>query len=211
MNEPEILSDAHLYAFVWQLAKDPPPEEGEGADQELARMVRDLPVHFRETLPAEFRLGEETYAKHRERVREEGPARMQLVEDGPYSRRPKTEDEVEVERQDEERIRRGKVWRFWVSAVLGLGGFFGSQFLFHLYRVARMAEPVEGPVMDAKRGLEMDWRLMTGMMAILVAAWFLADAYVMARELWLDWTKLKAAVPVIGKKWAEKGKQKLGD
>ncbi|MCA8922361.1 MAG: hypothetical protein KDD82_11165 [Planctomycetes bacterium] len=212
MTDPETtLSDAQLHAFVWQLAKDPPPETGEGADEELARMVRDLPVHFREPLPAEFRLGPETYAAHRERVRVEGPARMQLVEDGPYSKRPKTAGEKDVEAKDEERIRKGKVIRFYTSAVLGVSGFFGSQFLFHLYRNRHADLDVSGPVMEARRGLEMDWRLMGGFMAILVAAWFLADAYVMARELWLDWTKLKAAVPVIGKKWAEKSKKKLGD
>ncbi|MEZ6183907.1 MAG: hypothetical protein R3F62_02730 [Planctomycetota bacterium] len=209
-DDATLLSDPQLYAFVWQLSKDPPPESGEGADEELARMLRDLPHHFRLPLPAEFRLGPETFAAHLERVKVEGPERMQLVEDGPYAPRPQTKVEQEQEREDEDRIRKGKVWRFWISAVLGVGGFFSSQFFFHLYRNRHAQEVVEGPAMQARKGLEMDWRLMLGIMSILVAAWFLADAYVMARELWLDWTRVKAAVPLIGKRWAEKSKN-VGD
>lgn len=210
-DDATLLTQPQLYAFLWQLAKDPPPESGEGADEELTRMLRDLPHHFKEPLAAEFRLGPETYGAHLERVRAEGPARMQLVEDGPYAKRPQTKTEEQQEKEDEDRIRKGKVYRFWVSAVLGVGGFFSSQFLFHLYRNRHAQEAVEGPVLEARKGLEMDWRLMLGVMSILVAAWFLADAYVMARDLWIDWTKVKSAVPVIGKRWAEKGKQNLGD
>ena len=50
---------------------------------------------------------------------------------------------------------------------------------------------------------------MMGFMALLLfAAWFLAEAWVDARTLgWFDMTSWKRAVPVVGKKWAEKSVQ----
>ena len=41
---------------------------------------------------------------------------------------------------------------------------------------------------------------------VFVSAWFLAECYTIARELWIDFTAWKKAVPLIGKRWAAKGK-----
>jgi hypothetical protein len=202
-----------LFPLMHALRRAPPPAEGEGADPELAGVLAALPEPFHGSLPADQRLGEETVARLLAHARGCPACRCLLLEDGPASRPPKTAADLVGEASQAEELRKKKVIKFWTSACLGLGGFVGSQISIYEYRVLKAKERGEeqGPRLQTdptQKGLQIHPLLLLAMALVLVAAWFLAEAYVLARELWIDWTRLKAAVPVVGKRWAAKGKEK---
>lgn len=210
--------DAHipreqLFALMHALRRSPPPAEGEGADPELAASLSGLGDPFTQPLAPDQRLGEETVARHRAHAAACNQCRCLLLEDGPVSRPPRTQADVAVAANEAEEQRKKKVVKFWTSALIGMGGFVGSQISIYEYRVIRARERGEeqGPRLSddpSGKGLQIHPLLLLAMALVLVAAWFLAEAYVLARELWIDWSKLKAAVPVVGKRWAAKGKEK---
>ncbi len=43
---------------------------------------------------------------------------------------------------------------------------------------------------------------------LLIASWFLAESYTIARDLWIDFDAWKRAVPVVGQKWADRDKKR---
>ena len=213
MDPAQHIPREQLFALMHALRRAPPPLEGEGADRELATTLEGLPEPFRQPLDPEHRLGDETVTRHLSHARECATCRCLLLEDGPASRPPRTAADVASAANLAEEQRKKKVIKFWTSASLGLGGFVGSQISIYQYRVLRAAERGEdqGPRLQddpSGKGLQIHPLLLLAMALVLVAAWFLAEAYVLARELWIDWTKLKAAVPVVGKRWAAKGKEK---
>ncbi len=214
--EGEHLRDDQLFAVMHALAEAPPPAAGEdGADAELARVLGRLDVVFRQPMAPEHRLGPETLARLVAHGRACPGCRMRLLEDGPEARPPRTRAEVEDEARSAEEERRAKVRRFWTNLALGVPAFFGAQYVFGLWREKRDARTgVEDGALqldprDKAKGID---PLLVGAMAlVLVASWFLAEAYVIARTLWIDFSAWKRAVPVIGKKWAERDKRRLGE
>ena len=204
---PEHIPKTQLFALVWALRKEPPPADGEeGADAELNRMLRTLDDAYDRPLPPEFRLGPESMARYMAHQKACEDCRMMLVEDAPDARPPKTESEKQAEAQGEIDKRKQLVIKFWRDVTLGVGGFGGAQFCFIKFQQKRFAQQDDGgPALEAKQGFQIDPLMMGFMSLLLFAAWFLAEAWVDARTLgWFDMTNWKRAVPVVGKKWAEK-------
>lgn len=210
--------DAHLrqdqlFALVWAIKDTPPPAEGEGADPELARALRDLPEAFQAPLAVEHRLGPETVERLMAHTKGCHECRMLLLEDGPGACPPKTEADVVAEAAAREAARRRMVVRFWLTATGGAASFVAAQVVFQIWR-ERHAVKAEGT--DQARlktdfrdkGREIDPVMLGGIALVVVAAFLIADAYTIARELWIDFTRWKAAVPVIGKKWVERDKRR---
>lgn len=204
-----------LFALMHALQRTPPPAQGEGADPELAGILAGLGEPFKAALPPDQRLGAETVARHLAHSRECAACRCLLVEDGPAARPAKTAADVKSEAVLAEEQRKKKVVKFWTMAPIGLAAFFGSQVVRHIWWARHHVERTDqGARLDVDRtrqGIQVDPLFMLMVALILVAAWCIAESYVLARELWIDWTRLKAAVPVVGKRWAERGKAKLGD
>jgi hypothetical protein len=212
MSETEHLRQDQLFALVWAIKDAPPPEQGEGADAELARALRDLPDAFQAPLAPEHRLGPETVTRLMEHTRACKDCRMTLLEDGPSSRRPKTQADVAAEVREKEEVREGKVRRFWMVMPGGVAAFIASQIIFSIWRQRQYVKADESKTGTIQRAdkpeREIDPLLFAGLGAVIVAAFLLADAYVIARELWIDYTRWKRAVPIIGKRWAAGEKSK---
>jgi hypothetical protein len=197
----EHVRPEQLFALLWANKDNRPPAEGEGADAELTRMFNDMDDRFQRSLAPEHRLGSETAERLWEHAVVCDQCRMLLLEDGPGSRPPKTEAEVQQEVSDKEAKRKQKVIRFWIDLVVGIGAFMGA---FTTARIIESKKPKETAeeVLRSVNDAQIDplWYLFA--VLILVASWFLAEAYSIARDLWIDFRAWKSAVPVIGKKWA---------
>ncbi len=198
-----------LFALIWAHRDQAPPEEGEGADPELARMFRDLGERYRQPLAPELRLGPETAARWwRHATGECDQCRLLLVEDGPDAPVPQTRGEKAAEVQRVEDKRREDVRKFWIDLVLGTAAFGGAYTCIYKIRAKQLVEEDApgGVLIDPNLPKQIDPLWFGFAAGILVASWFLAEAYSIARRLWVDFTAWKRAVPVIGKKWAAKGK-----
>lgn len=210
--------DAHLrhdqlFPLVWAIKDSPPPSEGEGADPELARALRDLPEAFHAPLAMEHRLGPDTVERLMTHTRACHACRMQLLEDGPSARPPRTEADIVAEAAAREAARKRMVVRFWLTATGGTASFIAAQVVFQIWR-EKHAVKAEGTdearlkTDHRDKPREIDPVMLGGIALVVVAAFLIADAYTIARELWIDFTRWKQAVPVIGKKWAERDKRR---
>lgn len=217
MADGETRTDEHLrqdqlFPLVWAIQDAPPPTEGEGADVELARALRDLPDAYQKPLPPEHRLGPETVTRLVEHTRTCKPCRMLLLEDGPSSPRPKTQADVASEVREKEELRERKVKRFWIVMPSGVAAFIASQIVFSIWQQNRYVKPDESKTGTIQRAdkpeREIDPLMFVGLGTVVIAAFLLADAYTIARELWIDYTRWKRAVPIIGKRWAAGEKNK---
>ena len=133
-----------------------------------------------------------------------------LVEDGPTAKRPKTEAEIrEEELAEEARIQR-MIRKFWISGPLAILFFMaaiGVTIWDAGYRNERV-DPERGATLT--RGVEstFDPVLAAIMGLVVIASWCGVEAWLVAKVLWFDGERVKAAVPVIGKAWAERSKRK---
>jgi len=207
--EPEL----HLYAIMHVLAgRAPPPEQGEGARPELARLMRELDQErFRRPPPVAFKLKQkdvDRFVEHAERCT---PCQVVLFEDGPGASPPRSDEEKALEVSESEKGRRKKVINFWIHLVVGTVGFVGSQLIVYWIRSRAPTPDEAGPALELDpsqldRQIDPLWYLFA--VVLLVTSYGLATAYTIARELWIDFTAWKRAVPVIGKRWAEASKKK---
>lgn len=207
----EHLAPERLFALLWAKQGALPEEGAEGADPELLRLKADLDERYTKHLPAEFQLGPETATRLWEHALACAQCRLLLLEDGPSARPPRTKDEIAAAEQKILDDHQKKLIKFWVDLVVGLVAFGVAFYFINAIRSAEIAAPVQGALQADPRDVarQMDPRWLGFVVAILVASWFLAEAYTIARELWVDFTAWKAAVPVIGKRWAAKGKKQL--
>ncbi|MGE0707185.1 MAG: hypothetical protein AB7N76_16770 [Planctomycetota bacterium] len=206
----------HLFALLWAKREELPRAgdelpEGQTLDAELARLRADLDEseRYKKPLPAEFQLGPETLASYWEHVQGCAACRCTLIEDGPTARPPKTEAEAAAEEQREVEKEESLKWKFGVDLTVGLiafgGAFFTINYIRHKeYATIDQAQSTIGALQEK----QIDPLYLLFAVLILVASWFLAEAYGIARELWVDFTPWKRAVPLIGKKWAEKSGKK---
>lgn len=103
--------------------------------------------------------------------------------------------------------------RFWLTSTGGAASFVAAQVVFQIWR-ERHAVKAEGTDQARlktdfrEKGREIDPVMLGGIALVVVAAFLIADAYTIARELWIDFSRWKAAVPVIGKKWVERDKRR---
>ncbi len=204
---PEHLPPAQLFALIWSQRKADLAEEGQEPDAELVRLFKGMAERLLEPLAAEHRLGPETARRLWEHALSCSACRMLLLEDGPESEAPKTASEEAQEEQRLEDKRKEQVKSFWINLVVGSAAFAGAFYCINDIR-SREAQVIDvsGGTISAIGNAPMDpmWFGFAG--SILVASWFLAEAYTLAKDLWIDFTAWKRAVPVVGKKWAAKGK-----
>jgi hypothetical protein len=199
-----------LYALAWALKQDPPPTGDEDREQELGRAIRALPAGFDAEFPHALRLGPETVQRLLAHSKTCDPCHVILVEDAADAKRPQTEGEVKSDFARAEALRKEKVIRFWVGVTVGTTSFVGANYVFHLWKENRSEQVTESETgtMQTKQGFQLDPYFMGGVMLVFVAAYFLAEAYTIARDLWIDFTSWKRAVPLIGKRWVERDKAK---
>lgn len=206
----EHIRPEQLFALIWARREQAPPDEGDGADPELARLFRDLGERYREPLAPELRLGPETVERWWAHAGECEDCRMRILEDGPDAKPPQTQAEKAAVVRRAEDQRAAEVRKFWVDLVIGSAAFFGAYGCMYKIRAKQFAEREEvqeGALKrDPSEGKPIDPLWYGFMGGILVAAWFLAEAYTIARKLWIDFTAWKRAVPIVGKRWAAKGK-----
>lgn len=198
----------HLFALLYAKRDLLPTGEGEGDDHELVRLRQDLQGQERYSLSLapELALGPETAARYWDHAWGGCNAcRCLLLEDGPDARPPKTGAEVAAEARKAEEEREKLVVKFWIDIVVGTAFFIGGTVAINVVR-SRQSQEIEGPQLQAAKGFQIDPLAVVFMACILIASWFLAEAYGIARQLWVDFTAWKRAVPVIGKRWAAKGK-----
>jgi len=200
----------HLYQFIWALKTDGIPQaEGEEEDVEVARAIQELPERFQKPLAQEFRLGPATVERYFAHCKRCDGCYMALVEDAAGAPAPKTKAEVAEEEAHSLEERKKQFWKFWRSLSVGVVFFGGAQYLFYEWRTQNWTEKTEGAALKTEHQIKIDPLFMGAIVTVFVAAWFLAEAYVAAKDLWLDFTAWKRAVPLIGKRWAEKDKRKL--
>jgi hypothetical protein len=208
---PEHLRKEQLFPFLHALGNLPlPPVDGEGADPELARVLRELPDPFKEPLATEDRLGPETVERLLAHTKSCVPCRSLLIEDGPGARPKKTEADVKAEVDRKETERRAKVRRFWIGAAGGAVGFMASKGTFYMWARRKHVEQPTGTALksdERDKATKVDPVFLLGMGFAVIAAFCLTDAYIIARELWIDFSKWKRAVPVIGNAWADRDKR----
>jgi len=208
----EHIRPEQLFALVWAHRDQAPPED----DPEMARMFRDLDERYRGPLAPELRLGPETAASWWAHAGQCQDCRMRILEDGPDARPPRTSAEVAADAQRAEDQRNAEVRRFWVDLVVGTAAFSGAYACIYKIRAKQFAEReqqgdgvLKRDPRDMAKQIDPLWYGFMG--GILVAAWFLAEAYTIARKLWIDFTAWKRAVPIIGKRWVAKGKPPQDD
>jgi hypothetical protein len=199
----------HLFALVWAKRDLLPTGEGEEDDQELVRLRADLEEAERYKTPPlpEHLLGEETAARYWAHMPGCPTCRCQLIEDSPSARPPKTEAELEAEAVVAVEKEEGMRWKFALDLTLGLA-FFGGAFATINYIRNKNYNPDMQSSIQAVGKTEIDPLYILFVVLILLASWFLAEAYGIAKELWIDFTAWKRAVPVVGKAWADKSKKK---
>lgn len=198
----------HLFALLFAKRDALPTGEEEGADKELVLLREDLAEidRFKQPFAPEFHLGPETADAYWAHALQCVSCKMMLIEDGPDSRPPKTEGEIAAETQKaEDKVAKLKI-KFAISLTVGLVFFSGAFATITHIRNKQYAPKPEQVLTQVKQEIDPLYFLFA--ILIFVASWFLAEAYGIARELWVDFTAWKRAVPVIGKKWAEKSKTK---
>ena len=198
----------HLFALLYAKRDLLPTGEGEDDDLEQVRLSADLKGQERYSLPleAELAIGPDTANRYWEHAWGGcNQCRCLLLEDGPDARPRKTGAQVAADAKKAEEEREKLVVKFWIDVVVGTAFFIGGTVAINVLR-SRQAQEIEGPQLQASKGFQVDPLAVVFMACILVASWFLAEAYGIARQLWVDFTAWKRAVPVIGKRWAAKGK-----
>lgn len=196
---------SHLFALLYVQRHELPTGENEDDDTELVRLRQDIDSadRYQAPLADELRLGPETVARYWAHAFECNACRCLLLEDGPDARPPQTEQEVVSQAAAEDERRQKLKVKFAIDTVLGTGFFIGATVTINVMR-AKKPDETKGPEMTSGK-FQIDPLAFLFMGLILVASWFLAEAYGIAKELWVDFSAWKKAVPVVGKAWHAKG------
>jgi len=201
----------HLFALLYVQRDELPTGEGEDDDKELVRLRQDIDAsdRYRQPLSDELRLGPDTVARYWAHAFTCNQCRCLLLEDGPDARPPQTEQQVVSQAAAEEERRKKLKVKFAIDTVLGTGFFIGATVTINIMRTKK-DEPDKGPEISSGK-MQIDPMAFLFMGLILVASWFFAEAYGIAKELWVDFSAWKKAVPVVGKAWHAKGVAKKLD
>lgn len=204
------IKDKHLYPLMYALVEhhaERKPIKGVELPEDLDKALGRLPRDRFEDAPADEHALKN--AKVKELMTHASSCKdceLMLIEDGPEAKRAKSKAEVKKEEEERvEEVARMKT-KFFISLGYAVPSFFAAQYCLNKYRNLNAEQRMEGPSIRSanQQGLKIH-PLQIGFFALLlVAAWGVAEAWKIANELWIDWTKAKAAVPVVGKAWAEK-------
>lgn len=199
-----------LYPFFYALGQHvsgAAPIEGVKLDDELARTAERLPKRRFSKPPAEEHVLDaatlKSMAKHAEKCK---ACRLIVLEEGPHVDRQLGQTELaELARQKlDEEAHLSK--RFFFSLTYGVGFFVGAFYVRTLIRNA--AAPSNETTIGSVSELPFNPLWIVFGFLIVVAAWGLADSWVIANRLWLDWSRAQKALPVIGEKWAARSARK---
>lgn len=195
---------SHLFALLYVKREELPTGEGEDEDLELVRLRQDLDSaeRYKGPLLEEHRLGPATIERYWAHALSCNACRCLILEDGPDARPPKTEAEVVSQAAAEEERKKKLKIKFAIDTVLGTALFIGATVTINIMRAPKDTD--EGPQLASGK-MELDPMAILFMALILAASWFLAEAYGIAKELWVDFSAWKKAVPVVGKAWHAKG------
>jgi hypothetical protein len=133
-----------------------------------------------------------------------------VYEDGPGSKREKSAGEID----DAEKAREQEVIalkrKFFISVGYAIPALFGGRMAHVEYLKTQKAKPITGPTIQGTNQAKFQLHplQMLAFALVLISAWGIVQCWEIANEVWLDWTKAKAAVPFVGKAWAEKGIKK---
>jgi hypothetical protein len=204
------IEKSHLFALLYVQRGELPNGEGEDDDKELVRLRQDIDSaeRYQQPLAEEHRLGPETIKRYWAHAFDCTTCRCLLLEDGPDARPPRTEAEVVSQAAAEEERRKKLKIKFFIDTILGTAFFIGATVTINIMRAPKETE--EGAQMVSGK-MELDPMAILFMVLILAASWFFAEAYGIAKELWVDFSAWKKAVPVVGKAWHAKGVAKKLD
>lgn len=212
-GEDEHVPPKQLFALVWANQESLPRDGDPDADLELVRLRDDLEERYQRSLNPAHRLGPETATRLWAHALECRSCRMMLLEDAPSAKPPKTVDEAAKEEQKKIDDHQKQLIKFWTSLVIGCVAFGVAVYFINWIRGDAIQGPIDGAIGRDPRdkAFSLDPRYIGFAMAILTASWFLAEAYTVARNLWVDFTAWKRAVPVIGEWWVGKSPESGGD
>lgn len=201
----------HLFALLYVQRDELPDGEGEDDDGEMVRLRQDIVDgdRYKQPLPEELRLGPDTVARYWAHALDCLQCRCLLLEDGPGARPPETQSEIVSKAQAEDERRQKLKIKFAIDTVLGTGFFVGATVVINVMRAKKPDDNSGDQLASGK--FQIDPLAFAFMGLILVSSWFLAEAYGIAKELWIDFSAWKKAVPVVGKAWHAKGKKKKLD
>lgn len=198
----------HLFALLYVKWTELPNGEGEDDDKEMVRLRTDIEGadRFKQPLLDELRIGPVTADRYWAHAWGGcNQCRCFLLEDGPDARPPQTGAQLVSDAAAAEERRKKQKIKFFVDVVLGTGFFVGATVTINILKAPK--ETTDGPEMSSGK-FEIDPLAFLFMALILVASWFFAEAYGIAKELWVDFSAWKKAVPVVGKAWHAKGVNK---
>ena len=187
------------------------PIDGLEIDKALTKVLRKL---SRERGPLQPKLDRPLHPGQIKRIlahtKECQKCQILVYEDGPYATRPKSEEEKMAEEVAEQVELRRLSRKFFISTGVGVASFIGANVSIVKYRkIVRDSIPDTGPMVgNPNRGIEIHPLQLLFFALIVVAAFTLAEAWRIGNLLWLDWTRAKEAVPVIGKRWAARSRRK---
>lgn len=203
-----------LYALFYALhahQRGQEPIAGLKLDPDLTGVVERLKADDFKRPPAdEHRLSEDDVLKTVRHATKCKDCQLVAYEDGPYAKRRKSVDDLALEASEREEEEKRLSRKFFVSVAYGLAFFIAANWSMAQWRASQhKAEVVDGPTINAvDDGLKIHPMFVVGMICVVIAAWGLADAWRIANQLWLDWTRAKEAVPVVGKRWAARARRK---
>lgn len=213
-DEQICIPSEHLFALLY-VKRDLLPsgegegEEGEEPDLELVRLRADIASadRYKEPLDPDRALDPALADAYWDHAFGCNACRCLLIEDGPDARLPLTEDQVVKVQEDADEKRAALKVKFFIDLTIGTGFFFGAFATMQVINNKKFADNGE-TTLRAAGPAEIDPLYILFVALILVSSWFLAEAYSISRELWVDFTAWKRAVPVVGKAWADKSKNK---
>ncbi|MFN0058161.1 MAG: hypothetical protein ACKVX7_06855 [Planctomycetota bacterium] len=174
----------------------------------LARMARDRgapPLLEPETPLSPKRVGQ--IVLH---ITECAECQMLVYETGSAARRPPTAAELKAEElaalANEHKLKRN----FCIHAVLAFVCFIAGYAVLSNYYNRPREQAAAGPVLttnEAPKGMHP--QEMAGLALLMVTAYSVASGWMIANTLWLDYTRMKRAVPFIGKRWAERSRKRV--
>ena len=206
-----------LYALFYALHRHQAkqdPIEGIKIDDEIADAIaRFARKHDNKPGRPEGPLTTERVKSILKSVKHDPQIRILVIEDGPETKRPKTREELQEEKQAQEAEAERLFRKFWVSASYGVTALIGSISVGIWYQKVIAAAPrenVSGPMLESvgDAGLQMHPLKITSLILMLIAAWGIAEAVVIAKNHWADFDRVKGAVPVVGQAWLARTKRK---
>lgn len=207
------VTDDQLYPLFYALVRHKKGEKRIAKlklGTELSRCLNGLPdKHFEQAPGLDDMLSAEEIRRIVTHATECNECAIKVLEDGAAAKRKKTEADLAAdEKRREDKERKLKI-KFFVSLAYGSACVVGAREASVRHNLILLEKAKEqGLAVGRRSGPEIHPLQILFVVLICVAAWGLAECWQIATTLWIDFTKAKRAVPVIGKAWAERSERK---